>query len=79
MNDMRLGETNRHCLTTFIVGNRYATVYHSPTYLFTDVIAALEEHFGELKKPFVVLSQSYIYADELPQLVDRELLDIVLE
>ena len=75
MIDMRLGWNERIYITTFIVGNKYVSVRHlNKTY--SAILEALEEHLGELKKPFVVLSQQQVFVDDGYLLVDKELIDI---
>lgn len=79
MMDLRLGFNDRHYLTTFIVGNRYVTVLHK-NYLFEQIVEAIEDYLGDkFMKPFVVVSSAFIYAHETHVLIDRDLVDLVLE
>jgi hypothetical protein len=75
MIDMRLGYNERIYITTFIVGNKYVSVRHlNKTY--STILEALEEYLGELKKPFVVLSQQQVFHEDSYLLMDKELIDI---
>lgn len=78
MIDMRAMINDRTYLTTFVVGNRYATVL-SNNRTFPEILVELENYLGELKKPFVILSSAYMYDEEARELVDRDLIDLVLE
>ncbi len=79
MLDLRALINDRSYLTTFIVGNRYVTVWHRNK-VFEDILAAIDEYLdGELKKPFVILSSTFLYREDGPNLNDRELVDIFLE
>lgn len=78
MNDWRALINGRHYLSTFICGARYVTVLHSQTTL-EEIRDAIEEHLGELKKPFVIVSQNLLYEGDFHAMVDSELTDIVLE
>ena len=75
MIDMRLGFNERMYVTTFIVGNQYVSVRHlNQTY--SAIIEALEEHLGELKKPFLVVASAFVFENDGDQLVEKELIDI---
>jgi hypothetical protein len=78
MLDLRAMINDRTYLTTFVVGNRYCTVMHTNK-IFEEVVEGLETYLGELRKPFVILSSTYIYESSGMDLVDRELVDLVLE
>jgi hypothetical protein len=63
---------------TFISGNKYVTVLtvnHEPY----EILGAVEQFLGELKKPFVFLSQTVLEEEGVSFLRDRELIDVILE
>lgn len=79
MNDFRALINDRPFITTFIVGNRYVTVFHLNRTL-PDIIQAIEEYLeDDFKKPFVIVSQTYVYYEDAMVLVDKDVIDIVLE
>lgn len=78
MLDLRSMINDRTYLTTFIVGNKYCTVLHTNK-TFAEIMEALEDYLGELKKPFVILSSTFLYGGDGMDLGERELADIVLE
>lgn len=79
MIDLRALLNDRRYLTTFIISHNYVTVLHQNV-TFPEIIEALEEHLGEdFKKPFVIVSSTFVYRDDSGILVEKELVDIVLE
>ena len=79
MMDLRIEANNRQYLTTFIVGMRYVTVLHK-NYTFEEIIQEIEDFLGDdFKKPFVIVSSAFIYSADPPVLIDRDMVDLVLE
>jgi hypothetical protein len=78
MNDMRALVNDRTYLTTFIIGNHYVSVAHTNK-VYEEILDALEEFLGELKKPFVVVSMTNLYYEAAVDMNERELVDIFIE
>lgn len=79
MLDFRAIINDRQYLTTFIVGMRYVTVLHK-NYSFEMIVEAIEDHLGDnFKKPFVIVSSTFIYTYDPAVLIDRDMADLVLE
>lgn len=78
MNDMRALINDRTYVTTFIIGNQYVSVAHTNK-IYEEILDALEEHLGELKKPFVVVSVTCMYYEAAVDMNERELIDIFIE
>lgn len=79
MNDFRAMVNDRQYLTTFIVGMRYVSVLHLNT-TFEEIVEGIEVFLGDdFKKPFVIVSQSFMYAVDAEALASREMVDLVLE
>lgn len=77
MNDLRNLISDRICITTFIVGNQYITVYHLNT-SFEEILSAIADHHpsGELVKPFCIVSSTIMTYDDAETL--KPVCDIIL-
>lgn len=79
MNDFRNLVNDRQYITTFIVGNRYVTVFHYNK-TFQEIIQGVNDYLeGEFKKPFTIISMNQVYYEDAMVLVDNDVIDIVLE